>query len=144
MAILDNTKNNFVVDRDETKFVGLRLPLVLDNGSTALTKTTIEAVKQNIVNLCSTELGERVMQPNLGVKLKKFLFEPFNENIIVQIQDAIDDNMSFWMPFIQLNDIRVQMSDSEQSTLEVFIDFSLKKDPQTNESVQVTISGRGE
>ena len=38
MAILDKTKNNFVIDREEDKSIGLRLPLVLDNSSDALTK----------------------------------------------------------------------------------------------------------
>ena len=83
MAILDKNKNNFVVDRQENTFVGLKLPLTLEGGDISSTKTTLEAIKQNIKNLCSTELGERVMQPNLGVKLKKFLFEPFNENVVL-------------------------------------------------------------
>ena len=47
MAIIDESKNNFVIDRDESKFVGLKLPLVLDSGEEASTKTTLEAVKQN-------------------------------------------------------------------------------------------------
>ena len=139
MAILDNSKNNFVIDRQEDKFIGLKLPLVLDNGQIASTKTTLDAVKQNILNLCSTELGERVMQPNLGVNLKKYLFEPFSENIVIQIQDTIVESMDYWLPFVQLNDIQVNISDSERNTLEIVVDFSLKKDPQTNESIQIQV-----
>ena len=77
MAIIDkNTKNWFLVDEDENQFIGLTLPLVLDSGELASTKTTLEAVKQNVLNLCSTDAGERVMQPNLGLRLKRFLFQP--------------------------------------------------------------------
>ena len=50
--ILDKNHNKwFKVDRDETTFIGLKLPLILDNGEEASTKTTLEAVKQNGMSL---------------------------------------------------------------------------------------------
>jgi phage baseplate assembly protein W len=139
MAILDRTKNNFVIDREEDKFIGLKLPLVLDNGELASTRTTINAIKQNILNLCSTELGERVMQPNLGIKLKKFLFEPFSEDVVLKIQEVIFDTISYWLPFVRILNINVKMSDSERSTMQISVDFVLEKDPNNTESIQITI-----
>ena len=145
MAIIDTSKLKTpnVFDEDEAVSLGLKLPMTFDNGYDASTKTTLEAVKQNVLNLCSTEMGERVMQPNLGVSIKKYLFEPFSEDLVVSIQDTIVESMNFWLPFVQLNDIRVKMSDNDsdvgRSTMEISVDFSLKKDPNTMESVQVTI-----
>ena len=147
MAIIDQSKikNPYINDGDENVSLGLKLPITLDNGQDGLTKTTLEAVKQNVLNLCSTELGERVMQPNLGVNIKKYLFEPFSEELVVQVQDTIVESMNMWMPFIQLNDIKVKMADSLagdfKSTMEISVHFSLKKDPSTHESVQITIGG---
>ena len=147
MAIIDRKKmkNPFINDRDDTVSLGLKLPMTLDNGQDGLTKTTIEAVKQNVFNLCSTELGERVMQPNLGVSIKKYLFEPFSEDLVVQVQDTIVESMNFWLPFVQLNDIRVKMSDDNgdvgRSTVEISVDFSLKQDPTSNEMVTMTYGG---
>ena len=91
MAIIDKTKQNWIYDRDESVSLGLKLPMTFDNGYDASTKTTLEAVKQNVLNLCSTELGERVMQPNLGVRIRQFLFEPFTEDVRVAIQNSIID-----------------------------------------------------
>ena len=139
MAILDKSKNNFVIDRDESKFIGLKLPLVLDNGEIASTRTTMEAVKQNVLNLCSTERGERLMQPNLGIAIKKYLFEQFDENLVIQIQNTIADTMEYWMPFVKINDITVNMSDIEPNTMNISVNFSLEKDPNTQESVQITV-----
>ena len=145
MAIIDTNKLKTpnVFDRDEAVSLGLKLPMTFDNGYNASTKTTLEAVKQNVLNLCSTELGERVMQPNLGVGIKKYLFEPFSEDLVVQVQDTIVESMNFWLPFVQLNDIRVKMSDDNsdvgRSTMKISVDFSLKRDPTTTESVQLTI-----
>jgi len=63
MAIIDKSQKRFIVDRDETQFIGLKIPLILDSGEKAATKTTLEAVKQNVFNLCNTERGERVCIP---------------------------------------------------------------------------------
>ena len=145
MAIIDTSKLKTpnVFDRDEAVSLGLKLPMTFDNGYDASTKTTLEAVKQNVLNLCSTELGERVMQPNLGVSIKKYLFEPFSEDLIIQVQDTMVESINFWLPFVQLNDIIVKMSDNDsdvgRSTMEISVDFSLKKDPSTTESVQLII-----
>ena len=147
MAIVDTSKLKTpnVFDRDEAVSLGLKLPMTFDNGYDASTKTTLEAVKQNVLNLCSTELGERVMQPNLGVGIKKYLFEPFSEDLVVQVQDTIVESMNFWLPFVQLNDIRVKMSDDigdiGRSMMEISIDFSLKQDPTSTESVTLNIGG---
>ena len=143
MAIIDKNAYNWIDDSNENQSIGLTLPLYLDNGEIASTKTTLEAVKQNVLNLLNTEMGERVMQPNLGIMLKRFLFEPFSNEVVDNIGSVIVEAMNHWMPFVQINDIRVKMSDNEsgdfKSTMEVSVDFSLKKDNSVGESVQITV-----
>ena len=145
MAIIDTSKLKTpnVFDRDEAVSLGLKLPMTFDNGYDASTKTTLESVKQNVLNLCSTELGERVMQPNLGVGIKKYLFEPFSEDMVVQVQDTIIESMNYWLPFVIVKNIDVKMSDNQSgdfaSLLEVSVAFGLKKDPSSFDSVQVII-----
>ena len=141
MAILDKSKSPWVADRDDNQFIGLSLPLEFDNDNP--TKETLEAVKQNIFNLCSTERGERFMQPGLGIELRRYLFEPFSEDISFQIKNTIVESMNIWMPFVQLYDIRVKISDNDgdvgRSTMKISVDFSLKKDTSTTESVQIIV-----
>ena len=83
------------------------------------------------------------MQPGLGIGLRKYLFEPFSEDISFQIKNTIVESMNYWLPFVQLNNINVKMSDNKAGdfshVMEILIDFSLKKDPTTNDSVQITI-----
>ena len=144
MAIKDTNKTEtpYIVDRDEDIFIGLDMPLHRGddkNGNFAATSTTLEAVKFNIRNLLQTELGERPMQPNLGIKLKQFLFEQFDENIELSIQNSILDTFSVWLPFITIITLDVKMS--ETNTLNIFVEFILNKDPNTVESVEVEIGG---
>ena len=144
MAVRDTnkTKKPYIVDRDEDVFIGLDFPLHRGDdrsGNFASTLTTLEAVKVNARNLLQTELGERVMQPNLGVQLKQFLFEPFTEDIRTAIQNSIIDTFSIWLPFVTISALDVEMSDANINTLKIFVEFALNRDPTTTESVQVTI-----
>ena len=142
MAVIDTSKvkKPYIVDRDEDIFIGLDFPLSRGddrNGMFAATSTTLDAVKVNVRNLLQTELGERVMQPNLGVRIREFLFEPFTEDVKLSIQNSIIDTFSFWLPFVEIVRLDIDMTDA--NTLQIFLQFVLKKDPTTVESVQVSI-----
>ena len=142
MAVRDTnkTKKPYIVDRDEDVSIGLDFPLHRGDdrsGNFASTFTTLEAVKVNARNLLQTELGERVMQPTLGVQLKKFLFEPFTEDVRVAIENSIVDTFLVWLPFVTIATLDVEMSDA--NTLKIFIEFVLNRDQDTVESIQVII-----
>ena len=142
MAVKDTnkTKKPYIVDRDEDVFIGLDFPLHRGDdrsGNFASTLTTLEAVKVNVRNLLQTELGERVMQPNLGIQLKRYLFEPFTEDVKIAIQNSIVDTFSVWLPFVTIVALDVEMSDA--NALKIFVEFVLNRDQDIGESVQVTI-----
>ena len=150
MAVIDKSKLNkpFVNDRDDNVSIGIDFPFRIGDtgeGWGASTKTTLDAVANNLRNLVSTEMGERVMQPNLGVALKKFLFEPYSEDVVSGVKAAINESVNYWLPFISITEIKVLMSEIQtgelRNTLDISIKFFLKKDPTTFESVQITIGG---
>ena len=117
-------------------------------GYFASTSTTIEAVKNNIRNLLNTHKGERLMQPNMGIGLRKYLFQQLTPDINIQIQDEIADTISTWLPFVEIQniDIIVASDDSTvgQNTLKVSVSFNIKQNPNTLESVQVAITTTSE
>ena len=147
MAIKDTSKKPFVEDRDSNIFIGIDLPFRKSDGIEgwfASTTTTIEAVKNNIRNLLSTHKGERYMQPNIGLNLRKFLFEQFTDELRLQIENDILDTIDFWLPFIQVKDLKVGMSSAtagsvNNNKLIISVVFNITRDPNTLESVQVEI-----
>ena len=146
MAIKDTYKKPFVEDRDNNIFIGIDLPFRKSNGSEgwfASTTTPIEAVKNNIKNLLSTHKGERYMQPNIGLNLRKFLFEQFTDELRLQIENDILDTFNFWLPFVQVRDLQVgmaqQTSGDNNNKLIINVIFNIVRDPNTLESVQVEI-----
>ena len=92
MAVKDISKKPYIVDNDTNIKVGIDLPIRRDDikaGWFASTTTTIEAVKNNIRNLLNTNQGERLMQPTLGLNLKRMLFEQINEENKEAIAEAM-------------------------------------------------------
>ena len=150
MAIIDTTKTNkpFINDRDNSIQIGLDMPFRIGNigeGWGASTQTTLQAVSNNLRNLIATETGERLYQPNLGIALRQYLFEPFGQDVIDGVSQSIFEAVGYWLPFINIEDIKINMSDNQagdfKSVMKVKVTFSLKRDPNTLESIQVTIGG---
>ena len=145
MAILDTSKKPFIQDRDNDVFIGINLPFKKSEGSEGYflsTTTTIEAVKNNVKLLLSTDKGERIFQPNLGVGLRRFLFEPITGETTLAIQNEIVDTFNFWLPFITIKDIQVETTSADGTNpnqISINVIFNLDKDPNTLESVQVQI-----
>ena len=83
-----------------------KLPLVIDYGDGyALNKTYVEVVKQNLNNLLLTVPGERIMDPDFGVGIKRFLFEMDNDITRSEISGKIYEQGGKYIPFIEITDI---------------------------------------
>lgn len=113
------------------------------NGIFAVNYTTIQQAKNNLINLIMTKKGERVMQPEFGCDIHKLLFEPIGgsdfENRVV---DYIEDAVSMWLPYIQIQDIQFLYDDIDvdNNKLRFSVYFALKSNPNIFESVQITIN----
>ena len=147
MAIRDKSRKPFVEDNDTNVKIGIDLPIRRDDGLDgffAQTSTTIEAVKNNIKNLLNTNLGERLMQPEIGMGLRNLLFEQMTEEKIITIQDQILDRFKIWLPFVEVRNIEIQTSDDntnvDTNTMIVKILFNINKDPNTLVSLDVPFS----
>ena len=148
MAIKDIDRKPYINDNKTDVFIGLDLPIHKSNGPEgffASTSTTIEAVKNNIRNLLQTEEGERFFQPNLGIGLRTLLFEHIKEENLLGIQNAILDKFDFWLPFVEIRDIQVlSREDSDDigaNEIRIKIDFNIKQDPNTLDSIILDFSG---
>ena len=145
MAIKDTTRKPFIEDNDENIFIGIDLPFRRSNGKEgyfASTTTTIEAVKNNIRNLVRTNKGERLMQPNLGLNLRNYMFEQFTDETILSIQNDIVDTFKTWLPFVEIRDIQVSMNENDsigKNKMSINIVFNITRDPDTLESVKLEI-----
>ena len=142
MPILDRRNNQFIEDKDTRVSVGIDFPFAIvpnKDGYFATTKTTIESVKNNIRLLLQTQKGERVFQPNIGMNIRRFLFEQITEDTQVQIENDIVDTFATWLPFVELREIDIDTSNQDKNQINIKIVFNIKRAPNTIESVGVVL-----
>lgn len=107
------------------KGYSVALPFVYnkEDGPFSLNKNMIDVVKQNLKTLILTERGERIMLPNFGVGLRKFLFENMSDTVNVQIEQEIVEQVRRYMPFINIRKVSVLEDPNNLNKLYVSVEF---------------------
>ena len=109
MPILDRRNNQLVEDKDTRVSVGLNFPISRapgnQDGFFSTSKTTIESIKNNIRLLLQTQKGERMFQPNLGMGIRRFLFEQITEETLSVLQKRIENDLENKFPIIEVKSL---------------------------------------
>ena len=142
MPILNRKENNDILSQNPRVNVGIDFPTAIvpdGDGFFKGTKTTEDAIKSNIRLFLLTQRGERLMQPNLGLNLRRFLFEQITENTAVEIENDIVQTFSYWLPFVQIRDIQIDLSSQDANQIGIKLIFKVKNGSDRLSSVQVDI-----
>ncbi len=79
--------------------LSIKTPIVYDStDGFAMNKTLPELVRQNLKMLILTNPGERVMDPDFGVGINRYLFSNFSENYQAKIRAKINEQVGLYMP----------------------------------------------
>lgn len=121
---------------------GIASPTKRGNVMFEQTFTSFEAAKSNLRNLLLTARGERIMQPDFGTGLHELLFEPFDSLYETRLQERITESVGFWLPYITIENIEVDMSDEmkDRHIANMKIDFTVGNDVETQE-LTFTVQG---
>ena len=143
MAIPDRRVKRFVEDRDSRVSVGLDFPIGRQAGDQmgyfATTKTTMDAIKNDVRLLLMTQRGERLFQPFLGMNIRRFLFEQITDDTAIEIENDIVDTFQTWLPFVELRDIDVDLGDQDRNKISINITFNIRSAPTELQSVGVVL-----
>lgn len=95
-----------------TNTISPELPLTTDNrfGYTMLV-TMRQAISQNLKCLLLTDRGERIMDPEFGVGLRKYIFKNYGPEVVKNIKVDIRQQVSKYMPFVSIEDAQVTFGD---------------------------------
>jgi phage baseplate assembly protein W len=94
------------LDLQKNIAIGVSLPF---NGPGVFnsTFTTKDQTKSNLVNLLLTDIGERVMNPEFGCNLKKFLFEGITESNSELLASNLANSIAIFIPEITVTNITI-------------------------------------
>ena len=95
--------------------IGPKLPLSVDDidGHFSLIKTIPDEVQQNLIHIIMTNPGEKTMDGNFGVGIRKFLFEQMVPQTTSKIHSRILSQVGKYMSFVKINDIIFDLGDSK-------------------------------
>ncbi len=114
--------------------VSVKLPLQKDanDGVFQLNKTIVDAVKQNFKMLLLTEEGEKVMDINFGVGLRKELFQNFSLSTSQTIRERIISKTTTYLPFVRITNIffgdslELNPEDIDRNQLSISIEYEIE------------------
>ena len=134
-----------VIDTEEFNDFAVGLSLPLKNGDGGFFEqnfTTFEQARSNLKNLLLTKRGERVLQPNFGSGLQDLLFEPIDEEFEGELVDTITESVSTWLPYINIEDINVDMNNENKDNNRVGVEIKFKVGESLDlNSVTFTVGG---
>mgnify|MGYP005813200785 CR=1 FL=1 len=86
-----------------------KLPLQTDGlDGIGLNTTFEEVVKQNLKMILLTNPGEKVMDPEFGVGLYRFLFEYNGRDTYELIETKIAEQISYYYPFVEIRSFEIE------------------------------------
>ena len=119
------------IDFKPSTAVGVALPL---NGKAVFksTFTTREATKNNIINWFQTNQDERLLNPDFGGNLQKFIFEQINEGNLEFLQEDLQSQIKNFFPNVIISNLEV-LSYPDINQIEIQILYSIQGTNSTDE-----------
>lgn len=106
--------SSFLAKRKSEKFYGLKFPFgSLSDGGFLKKSSDLDLIKSALRQLLLTNRGERVMLPNYGTNLRKYLMEPLDQATLSQIRREITESFSKYARDINLLKILIIPGDTE-------------------------------
>jgi phage baseplate assembly protein W len=82
-------------------------------------------VRESICIILRTKPGERLLMPQFGCGLDRYLFEPNNLSTLRLIQEEVKTALGRWEPRISLDDVRVETNPLEPRAVDITIYYTL-------------------
>lgn len=81
---------------------------------------------QSLEILLATSLGERIMHPDFGCDLSRFVFGEIDQSLTNGIKSAITDAFLKHEPRIKVNEIDISESEAEPGVLLISVDYTIR------------------
>lgn len=125
--------------------LSVSLPLRIDpiDGAYGLNRTLTQVAAQNLRMVILTSPGERIMFPEFGVGIRRYLFEQNTTSTLGTIRSRIEQQVSTYLPYIRILDLSVDspeivgsVVETDKSTVLIRIRYSV---PSANVVSDLTI-----
>lgn len=100
---------------DQWLGTGLRFPIRPDAVTGALPRVAgMDRIRQSIEQILDTEPGERIMLPEFGCGLRRYLMEPNTLTTRTAIAKDVEGSLRRWEPRIRLTEVAVRAGEEPE------------------------------
>lgn len=85
-----------------------------------------ETIERSIELILGTAKGERLMRPDFGSDLHRFLFKPLSAINRSRMATTVKDALMAWEPRIRVLDIKVEVNPQRPSTALIHIEYKVR------------------
>lgn len=120
-----------------TTTCGISIPFRIDeaSGGVAWQRDESQKIKENIIHILMTGVGERVMRRKYGGGIRQLIHDPNNEALKAIVQHQIARSIGLWEPRVTLQSVTVRQ---ENGTLTTGLQYSVRR-YQNTESLTVPL-----
>jgi phage baseplate assembly protein W len=83
-------------------------------------------IKQAIRIIMFTNPGERLMRPDFGAGLERFVFEPISTTTMSSIETQVYQALNLWEPRIDVLEVAVETDQSERNKVLIEVSYRIR------------------
>lgn len=125
------------LDLQKNVAIGVGLPFD-GKGVFKVTYTTKDQIKANLINLLLTGVGERIMNPEFGTALQKYIFEGITDSNSDALISSLQTSIATFIPQITVISITATPN-TDYNLVDLYINYILKLSGEPDEvTIQLT------
>ncbi|OFZ07174.1 MAG: hypothetical protein A3D92_14940 [Bacteroidetes bacterium RIFCSPHIGHO2_02_FULL_44_7] len=83
-------------------------------------------IRESLIILLSTRIGERILNPTYGCNLEDLLFQPLNLTLKTYVADLVKTAILYFEPRIDLKKIDIVPNDELEGELLIELDYTVR------------------
>lgn len=100
-----------------------------------------DAIRASVIQIITTQRGERLMRPDFGCNAFSYVFENNNDAFRIDVEREVRQSLSKWEPRIRVDSVSVETDDLiEPGQILIDVVYTILA---TGEVTSVTVAGGG-
>ncbi|MFT6502893.1 MAG: phage baseplate assembly protein W [Crocinitomicaceae bacterium] len=100
-------------------------------------------IKESLIIILSTRVGERIMHPDFGCNLDELIFAPINLTLITYVKDLIETAILYFESRIDLDKVNIVTSSDIEGELLIELDYTIRSTNSRRNLVYPFYRGEG-
>ena len=83
-------------------------------------------IKESLIIILSTRVGERIMHPDFGCNLDELIFAPINLSLLTYVKDLIETAILYFEARIDLDTVNIQTNNEIEGELLIELNYTIR------------------